>query len=122
MNVEIPQENQGRKIVGTLVDFVTGVDADNPLDVEIAVNDSGRIVVFHDKPFRGELSWFEYDLDENKLDFVMDDGEVRDIGVPIPQQLSKYLQNAHQILTVLMNDDTGDAVRGTYIPVIIHKA
>jgi hypothetical protein len=116
-----PHENLERQPVGTLVDFVTGVGKDNPLDIEIAVNDSGRVVVFHDKPFKGQLSWYEYDLKESRLDFIMDDGNVRNFGFGIPDGLSKHMQNTHQILTVLMDDKTGEAVNGIYIPLILHR-
>ena len=116
-----PPEDLGKKPVGNLTDFVTGVDDTNPLDVQIAVDDNGRVVVFHDKPFKGELSWFEYDLGENRLDFVMDNGDVRDIGRSLSPQISKHMQNTHQILTVLMDDKTGDPTKGVYVPLILHQ-
>ncbi len=111
-----------RPPVGTLVDFVDGVTEDNPLDLEIGVNEKGRIVIFHDKPFKKELSWFEYDLKTSRLDFVLDDGEIRDAGMTIAKQISKYMQNTHQILTVLMDDSTGEATDGKFIPVIVHQS
>jgi hypothetical protein len=108
--------------VGNLTDFVEGCDESNPLYIEVAVNEDGRIIVFHDKPFKHKVSWFEYDLDTSELDFVMDSGEVRNAGMKLVPLLAKNMQNSHQILMVLMDDKTGEARGGEYIPVIIHRA
>lgn len=110
-----------RPPVGALVDFVYGVDEENPLHIEVAVNEVGKVVVFHDKPFREDIAWFEYDIGASKLDFVLDDGELRDIGMPLAPQISKYMHNTHQILMILLDDDTGEAKEGNYIPLIIHQ-
>jgi len=108
--------------VGNLTDFVTGVEQGNPLAIEVVVNQKdGRVMVFHDKPFQKQVSWFEYDLNTSKLDFVMDSGDVRNAGMPITPAIAKYMQNTHQILMILMNKDTGEATEGAYVPVIIHR-
>lgn len=114
-------ESSNRPLVGALVDFVEGVDKDNPLDVEVAVNDTGRVVLFHNRKFREPIAWFEYDLRTCDLDFVLDNGDTRNAGLPLKKTMSKYMQNSHQILTVYLDDDTGEAVEGTFIPLIIHK-
>lgn len=106
---------------GNLTDFVIGADDDNPLHIEVAIKEDGKVVVFHDKPFKMEISWFEFDLNSNNLDFVLDDGEIRDIGLPLTQDVAKHMQNSHQILTVLMDPHTGEAELGTYIPLILHQ-
>lgn len=111
-----------RPPVGALVDFVYGVEEGNPLNIEIAVDGKGMVVVFHDKPFKNDLSWYEFDTETCKLDFIIDDGEVRDIGMPLAEQISKHMHNTHQILTVLLDDDTGEAKEGNYIPLIIHQS
>ena len=111
-----------RPPVGNLTDFVTGCDDDNPLDIEISINDEGAVIVFHDKPFKNALSWFEFDLNSSTLDFVLDDGDIRDAGLPLVPEIAKYMQNSHQILTVLLDDKTGEAKEGRYIPLIIHNS
>lgn len=112
-----------RPQVGNLTDFVIGATIDNPLDVEIAVNDQGRIVIFHDKPFREEIAWFEYDVTQSRLEFIIgEEGEIRDIGMRLAPQISKHMHNTHQILTVLMNDKTGEASEGNYVPLIVHQS
>ncbi len=106
---------------GSIVDFFYGVEEDNKLKIEVAIKEDGRCAVFYNKPLKNELSWFEYDLDLCKLGFVMDGGETRDLGIPIKRELSKNMQNSHQILMILMDDDTGSPKEGTYIPLIIHS-
>ncbi len=110
-----------KKVTGSLVDFVEGVTQEGEqLDIEVAAHQSGKIAVFHSHPFTKDISWFEFDLKTNILDFVMDDGDVRDIGLPLTADLAKHMQNTHQILTVLMDPKTGDSQEGRYIPLILH--
>lgn len=111
-----------RTPVGNLTDFVDGVDKDNPLDLEITVDaNTNNVVIFYNKPFTTDISWFEYNLKTSKLDFIMDGGEIRDVGMPLNASIARYMQNAHQILTVEMNDETGQANKGAYIPVILQQ-
>lgn len=118
---DTPVEFTNRPPVGNLTDFVYGVDADHHLDIEVAVNEKGKVVVFHNRPFKNEVAWFEFDLGNNKLDFVLDDGDIRDAGLPLGKDVAKYMQNSHQILMVLLDDDTGEAKEGNYVPLVIHK-
>lgn len=106
---------------GNLTDFFYGVDEKSKLQVEVAVKEDGRCAVFHNKPFRNELSWLEYDLDTYRLDFVLDGGEIRNAGMPLNKEMSKNMQNTHQVLMVLMDDETGGAKEGFYVPLIIHS-
>lgn len=120
MTDETPQTTS-RPPVGNLTDFVYGVDENNHLDIEVAVNEKGKVVVFHNRPFKNDIAWFEFDLGTNKLDFILDDGDVRDAGLPLSKDVAKYMQNSHQILMVLLDNDTGEAKEGSYIPLIIRK-
>ena len=121
MNDEV-QNTPEREPVGNLTDFVIGTDTDNPLHVEVAIKNDGRVVLFHDKPFKTPISWFEFDLKTNKFDFIMGDGELRDFGMPLHQSVAKHMQNSHQILTILLDDESGDGKEGDYIPLIIHSS
>jgi hypothetical protein len=118
MTEATPQKNAPRNIA----DFVDGYDPAKGLDLEVAINEKGGVTVFHSHPFTGDISWFEFDLRTNKLDFVLDDGDVRDIGLPLSQGVAKHMQNAHQILMVLMDPKTGDAKAGVYVPLVIHRS
>ncbi|MGB0719890.1 MAG: hypothetical protein ACPGRX_05425 [Bdellovibrionales bacterium] len=120
---ETPQEfSEARPPVGTLIDFVEGVDENNHLDIEVAVKEDGKVVVFHNRKFKKDISWFEFDLETNKLDFILDNGDVRNTGLSLGQKVGKYMQNSHQILMVLLDNDTGEATQGSYVPLIIHRS
>ncbi len=108
--------------IGNLADLVYGVTDDNPLNIEVAINEDGRVVLFHDKVFKNDLSWLEFDLDTNELDFILDDGLVRNFGMPLDQSVAKHMQNTHQVLAVLLDEKTGDAKEGHYVPLIIHRS
>ena len=99
-----------------------GEDPDEKVKVELVVNDRAEAMIFHNKPFRKTLSWLEYDLDHKKLDFVMDDGDIRNFGIPVHPDLAKYMDNAFQVLMVLMDEKTGEPKEGDYYPLIIHRA
>ena len=111
-----------RPSAGNISDFVYGGASDEePLFMEVAIKEDGKIVLFHNKVFKNELSWLEFDLGTNELDFILDDGDIRDIGLPLKQDVAKHMQNSHQILMVLLDDKTGEAKEGNYIPLIIRK-
>lgn len=123
MNDTTPEQDKlsERPPTDSLVDFVAGVEKGNPLDLEISVDDRGRVIMFYDKKFTTDISWFEYEVNESQLNFIIGDGEIRDIGLPLAPAISKHMQNSHQILTIYMDDETGEAHEGRYIPLIIHK-
>lgn len=117
---ETPEQYSEKPPAQSLRDFVY-IGKDEYLDIEVAVKEDGRVVVFHSHPFRNDLSWMEFDLGTNKLDFVLDGGDIRDVGMPLNAAVSKNMQNSHQILMVLLNPETGEAKEGNYVPLIIHK-
>lgn len=100
--------------------YATEID-DPEFKVNLAVNNEARVVVFHNKHFRKKLSWLEFDLNKNHLSFVMNDGDIRNFGIPVPPDMSRYMQNAYQVLMVLTNDVTGEPEGGQYYPLIIHR-
>jgi hypothetical protein len=106
----------------SLRDFVQGLDPSARFDIEVAIKEDGHVVVFHSHPFKDEISWFEFDLGTNKLDFILEDGKIRDTGLPLTRDVAKYMQNSHQILMVLMDPTTGEASGGAYVPLIIHRS
>lgn len=118
---QTPNHSPDRSPVGTLIDFVTGVDANNRLNIEVTVNDQGKVVIFHNRPFKKEVSWFEFDLSNSKLDFIMDDGDIRGAGMPLAEGMAKYMHNTHQILMVLIDPATGEGTQGIYVPLVIHR-
>lgn len=96
----------------------------NDLDfkAELRVNEGANVAVLHSEPFKKELSWLEFDLDTKRLTFVMDDGDMRDFGIMIPDQYARDMQNAHQVLMVQTDEKTDEPMSGQYFPLIIHRA
>lgn len=121
MMIEHVDQSEGSQAKGNLTDFVYGATEESKLEIEVAVKDDGRCAIFHNKPFKNELSWLEFDLDTYKLDFVLDNGDVRDVGMPLTKDVSKNMQNSHQVLMILMDDETGQPKEGFYIPLILHR-
>ncbi len=118
---EHTEQGEDKPPVGNLTDFVYGVTDDNPFKVSVAVDENGKIILFHNKVFKNDLSWLEFDLGTSELDFILDGGQMRNFGMPLDYSVSKHMQNTHQVLTVLLDDETGDAKEGHYIPLILHK-
>lgn len=111
-----------KKETGTLVDFVYGVTEESKLNIEVAVKEDGRCAVFYNKPFKHEPTYLEFDLDTRFLKFVLDTGDMRNTGGQLTENMSKNMQNTHQMLMILMDDDTGKAKEGKYLPLIIHRS
>jgi len=93
---------------------------DQNVRVELMVTDTAEAILIHDKPFMKELSWLEYDINDSKLVLIMDDGDIRDFGIPVEPRLSRYLQNSHQVQIVEMPEIDGEAIEHGYLPLIIH--
>lgn len=91
------------------------------LKAELVVNDRAEAMVLHDKPFEKDLSWLEYDLDSGRLEFIMEDGDIRDFGFSVDPKLEKYLQNAYHVLMVRMDAASGEYEEEESLPLIIHR-
>lgn len=109
------------QIYNNIVDFVYDPEGTGNLIIEVVVREDGKVAVFHDKPFKRELSWIEYDMKAGQLQFIMENGELRVMGLNIRPELKKNMQNTHQILMVLMDTESGQAKEGAYVPLIIHQ-
>ncbi len=97
-------------------------EADDPgFKVNLAVNNEARVLIFINKSFRKKMSWLEFDLNHNRLDFVMNNGDVRNFGVAVEPELVKYMKNSYQVMMILINEETGEPEDGKYYPLIIHR-
>ena len=90
--------------------------------VDLVISDTAEVHVFINKHFKKKLSWLEFDLDTKNLDFIMNDGDIRNFGAKVPDHLAKHMHNAYQVMMVLMNEETGQPIAGDYFPLIIHRA
>ena len=106
------------RIGANLAEFVYGCDEDNTLDLEVAIKQDGRVILFHNRPFKKSLDWFEFSLKDSILYFVVDDGKEKG-GIPVTPNVAPHMQNTYQILTILLDNETGEAKEGKYIPLMI---
>lgn len=97
-----------------------GLGADVDMGVYFLVADGPEAVVFHDQPFSKRLSWIEYDLETSRLDFILEDGDIRNFGIAIDSKFRVYMQNLHTISVV--RQDAGECVEGFKFPLIVHRA
>jgi hypothetical protein len=102
--------------------FNEGVSPEQGMKVELYVNDKAQALVLHNMPFKKKLSWLEYDLTSSHLNFVLENGDIRNFGIPVHPNLARYLQNSFQILLVLVDEELGKQVNGDYYPLIIHRS
>lgn len=121
-SVMTSEANTPEKTFGNVLDFVYNPEGSGKFQLEISVMKDGKVAVFHNKPFKSEIAWLEYNVTANRLDFILEDGNVRNIGFPVKDTIAKNMQNTHQILLILLNDETGEAKEGFYIPLIIHQS
>lgn len=119
-NVTETNQKNDRNLMTTPAEKINEFQ-DKSYSFELYVNEDQKVYIFHNKPLKSELSWLEFDLSSGRLEFVMADGENRDIGVTVPQSMTKNMQNAHQILMVLTDEVTGEALEGEYFPLILHR-
>jgi len=75
-------------------------------DMEVALihDHNDLLYIIHDKPFSNILSWVEYDTQTGMLNFIMDDGNLQDFGIPISDQ---YKNN----LSVMLEQERGITIK-----------
>ena len=95
---------------------------DSSFKIDLVINDTAEVYLFHNKPFKQALSWLEFDLDTNNLDIILADGDIRNFGAKVPDRLAKHMQNAYQVMMVQMDEKSGEPMGGAYYPLIIHRA
>ncbi len=90
------------------------------MDIYCIIGDGPTVCIFHTLPFNNTLSWVEYDITGSRLDFIMEDGEIRNFGIPIDRKFSAYIKNTYTVPVVLRQN--GEAVAGYEYPLIQHAA
>jgi len=89
------------------------------MELDLCVHTPENIFIFHDIPFSKPLSWLEYDVGDGRLDFIMEDGDLRNFGIAVEKSVGAYLQNHHEICVVLR--DGIDVVSDVVVPLIIQE-
>lgn len=86
------------------------------MELEFAVNDEGRWIIFHDRPFPLRLQRIEYDWDRRLLQFVFPGGFNANWGIPLQEGLhTAVTAEINEILVVLTNEE-GRPVEGENLP------
>lgn len=91
---------------------------DEAVNVEIVIGQSGAPYVIYDRPFNKPLSWFEYDTASRRLEFVMEDGELRNFGVPVLPDIAQHLIYSHTLTFALIADN--ELMDAQELPLIVH--
>jgi hypothetical protein len=91
---------------------------DMKMEVYGATHDDGDIFILHDRPFHQELSWVEYDKTDSRIDFIMDDGNIRNFGINVPSEFGEKLKKLDTVSVILTRDQI--AVSGEDYPLIMH--
>lgn len=89
-------------------------------DIEafLLLDNPNEAYIFHELPFGATLSWLEYDIDSGRIDFIMEDGDIRNFGIPVSKEIGAYLQNIHLICVALKNG--GNVLSEIDLPLIVH--
>lgn len=101
-------------------DKASVANSDKLMEVDLYIHDAGDINIFHNQRFQNTLSWIEYDINNGRIDFIMEDGDLRNFGIPVDPKAGPYLQNTHLISVVLMNGAT--PIEEQFVPLITHGA
>lgn len=92
---------------------------DNIGILDLAIGQAGTFFVFGDKFFNKPVSWLEYDVAKRSLDFIMEDGEVRNYGQEIDPDMAVHLERqTHAVLIRGTKDDIRE--HGGYT-LIVHR-
>lgn len=88
--------------------------------IDLVIDEWGGVVILHTKPFEEDLTWLEFDLDNRTLNFVFDEGKIRDLGFSVNQDVTAYMQNAHIAKVALVEGE--DVVADETVPLLVHRA
>lgn len=105
--------------VGNLTDFVVGVPLEGHLDIEIAINNSAKVILYHSLPIPN-LCRFRYHRATRSFEFIRKDGEIRNSGLPLVGALAVHLPRADRVLMVLTDPRTGEAEEGDLLPMDVY--
>jgi hypothetical protein len=105
-----------KKIFDNLLDlFHGGVDGDK-LYIDVAVKESGQVVVFSNYSLNSNVIEMLYFPNNNRCVFVTDEWKLRDVGISMNPDMAKYIKESGKVLIVRLNRDSGKAEEGFYLP------
>lgn len=115
----ILNETPHPQMAGNVVDFFD-LDGKGSVDIEIATNTDGKIVVFHNRHLKVGLKRIEYFVEEAQFIFLQEDGaHRRPAGLPMKSGVEENLLKGSEVLFVYLDDDTGNTIEGLKYPLKI---
>jgi hypothetical protein len=81
------------------------------MDVDLAVNNRGYVMVFHDSTDVANAEYMIYDIDDAILYAVDDAGRLQDIGMPVQAPMRPHLKKAEEIHLIHMQDSKPQNLR-----------
>ncbi|GAK34627.1 hypothetical protein JCM17846_28720 [Iodidimonas nitroreducens] len=105
-------------VIDNLCDFFD-VDGTGSVDVEVATNDSGKAVLFHNRWLKVEIKRAEYFLEEKMFVCLEESGRRRPAGLPLSPAVTENLRKCNEILFVHVEDGTQATTAGKRYPLKI---
>ncbi|MCB9978497.1 MAG: hypothetical protein H6862_02670 [Rhodospirillales bacterium] len=84
---------------------VVPVDRAHRMKIDVMVNEKGKTWILYDRPFLTPIQWVEYDLDLDRLFFILSDGVTQDFGLTINPAMRKPLSRATQTYLIQFEGD-----------------
>lgn len=78
-----------------------------------------QITILHDKEFEVELERLELLYSEKQLIFIFEDGQERNLGGYVNDELLPYFREVNQAAFFLIDPETKDPLSGQIIPLSI---
>ena len=75
-------------------------------EIEFIVNDIGNVLLLHKGALKHPYSWAQYDQTTNIFQFITDEGEIQNLGLPINLAMASPFNRTNEIIMV-ETDDTG---------------
>ena len=74
------------------------------MDVDLAVNEKGYVMLFHDSLDIAQAEYIIYDIDDAQLYLVDYSGRVQDIGMPVHEPMRPHLEKVGTIHLIHMHE------------------
>lgn len=74
------------------------------MDVDLAVNEKGYVMLFHDSLDIAQAEYIIYDIDDAQLYLVDYSGRVQDIGMPVHEPMRPHLEKIGTIYLIHMHE------------------
>ena len=92
-------------------------DARNIMHIELAVNEKGKVYIFHAVPFIEPVSWIEYDPARRHVFLIGENGRIQDMGINVPHHMNEAVAASGEICVALV--EGGRITDAIYAPLII---